>query len=94
MKQVTAYEANDGRLFLTQDDCEEYEHNLSLRTNTKLSKAEQKVYDAILIFNKQEKVASHLGIQLVTVKKHCSNIYKKYGVTSKEELIKQIYKGN
>lgn len=55
----------------------------------KLTAQEQKIVDEILKDKTNKEIASDLFISLSTVKTHINNLYKKLGVTSREE-IKQL----
>lgn len=58
-------------------------HNQLLQ---KLTEQEQKIVDAILLGKTNKEIASALFISLSTVKTHINNLYKKLGVTSRQEI--------
>lgn len=57
-----------------------------------LSKAEQKVFNYLLEGFKQKDIAFHLGVELITVKKHVSNILRKYNCETTLEAVILEYK--
>ncbi len=52
-----------------------------------LSPQEQKIYKAIKLGKTNKEIASELFISLSTVKTHINNIYKKLGITSRDEIL-------
>lgn len=89
MKQIVAYESTDGLLFRTKDECTDHEYNLKLNNNSNLTMAEQKVCDLLFTQPTLSDIAKILDIRLVTVKKHCSQIYQKLNVKNKSELLQK-----
>ncbi|MEZ4874657.1 MAG: helix-turn-helix transcriptional regulator [Flavobacteriaceae bacterium] len=58
----------------------------SSKNTETLSKQEQKVMELILLDNSNKEIADALFVSVSTVKTHINNLYKKMGVTSREEL--------
>ncbi|HSB13570.1 MAG TPA: LuxR C-terminal-related transcriptional regulator [Bryobacteraceae bacterium] len=52
-----------------------------------LTPREKQVYDLVILGKPDKDIASDLGISLRTAKFHVSNIYRKYGVSSRIQLI-------
>jgi DNA-binding NarL/FixJ family response regulator len=62
------------------------------RPTKKLSKAEQKVFSFLLEAYSYKDIAEALSVEIVTIKKHVSNILTKYRYTSSLELVVAYYK--
>lgn len=75
-----------------------FKRNLLLKKNalgnsmSQLTKQEQKVVDHILQEHTNKEIADKLFVSVSTIKTHINNIYKKLGVSSREE-IQMRYKG-
>lgn len=65
------------------------ENNMK-RRHYKLSAQENKILEQILTGKLNKEIAYELGISVKTVKYHCTNIYRKYGVVSKIALKEKI----
>ena len=62
----------------------------SICTEVNLSAREKDVFDAIIKGKKRKEIADELFISENTVKTHTSNIFSKFGVTSRNELFEKI----
>lgn len=86
-------EVNSGGLWLprkvTNDILEYYRSRKSLANNSRileLSAREQQVVFLVASGNSNKEISEKLFLAITTVKKHLSNIFKKLGVKSREEL--------
>ena len=62
----------------------------TLNLRSKISKQEQKVVSLIEQGKTNKEIAIELSISTSTVKTHINNIFKKVGVTSRDELLQKI----
>ena len=91
MQTITAYKTKDGKLFTDFDEAEDHEYMLDnglIFDNKELSKREKELTKLLIrtpLSNSE--IAEVLNITERTVKAHTSNIYRKFGINSRIELI-------
>lgn len=81
-------------IYILKDELSAFNRHEDFFVDYAFSKKEEQVVEQVLLGKMNKQIAEDLNISVNTVRAHMQNIFKKTGVTSRNELVFKINNGN